>query len=84
MSAQRLSDRSVRRIEAATGLMITRAWGHGGYIFDFVIAANNPERHRHGWYDKKTGEWGLREWDDPDQTHYNTCFTELFPADETV
>jgi hypothetical protein len=70
MSAQRLNDRSRRRIERSTGLEIVRAWAHGGYVFNFVT----PE-HRHGWWDKKTGEWG---WDD-DPVHYSSC-TELFPG----
>jgi hypothetical protein len=85
MSAQRLSDKSRRRIERATGLDIVRAWGHGGYTFDFVIAADNDDRHSHGWFDRKTGEWGIYE-DSEYLGHYDTCFTELFPttpADET-
>jgi hypothetical protein len=77
MSAQRLSDKSARRIGRETGLDIVRAWSHGGYIFDFVIADDNPTRHLHGWYDKKTGQWAL---DAPEmRSHYDTCYTELFP-----
>lgn len=78
MSAQRLSDKSTRRISRATGLDIVRAWSHGGYVFDFVIAADNAARHRHGWFDKKTGQWEL-ESENLQITHYNTC-PELFPA----
>ena len=80
MSAQRLSDKSARRVGRATGLDIVRAWGHGGYTFDFVVADDSHEDgHRHGWYDRKTGEHG---WYDPTYMgHYNTCFTELFPRD---
>ena len=80
MSAQRLSDKTTRRLSRATGLEVVRAWAHGGYVFDFVIADDDvPERHLHGWYDKKTGDWELEE---PGQRdiHYHTCFTELFPA----
>ncbi|USH45322.1 hypothetical protein SEA_RUTHIEJR_44 [Mycobacterium phage Ruthiejr] len=69
MSAQRLSDRSRRRIERSTGLAIVRAWAHGGYVFDFVTVD-----HRHGSWDKRTGEWQL----DDDPTHYSSC-RELFP-----
>jgi hypothetical protein len=76
MSAQRLSDKSARRISRATGVTVIRAWAHGGYVFDFVTPATNEDRHLHGWYDKKTGQWGL---DDPGpRTHYDTC-REMFP-----
>lgn len=76
MSAQRLSDRSRRRIERATGLPIVRAWAHGGCVMDFVT----PEAeggHRHGMWDKKTGYWRILA--DDEVTHYTTC-TELFPG----
>ena len=77
MSAQRLSDKSARRISRATGVTVVRAWAHGGYTFDFVTPALNEDRHLHGWFDKKTGEWGI--YDKPYMGHYDTCFTELFP-----
>lgn len=79
MSAQRLSPKSTRRIGRATGLEIVRAWSHGGYTFDFVVAdAESPAHHRHGWFDKKTEVWDLYP-EDPDSiTHYDTC-RELFP-----
>ncbi|AII28183.1 hypothetical protein VC74_gp87 [Mycobacterium phage Sparky] len=70
MSAQRLSDRSKRRIERSTGLSIVRAWSHGGYIFDFVT-----DDHRHGAWDKRTGEWTFHT----DPTHYSSC-ADLFPG----
>lgn len=73
MSAQRLSDRSRRRIERSTGLAIRRAWAHGGYAFAFVT-----NDHRHGVWDKKTGEW---QWDD-DPLHYTSC-REMFPEDDS-
>jgi hypothetical protein len=66
MSAQRLNARNVRRMARITGLPVIRAWSHGGYIFDFVT-----QGHLHGWYDLKTGEWGIET---EDITHYNTCF----------
>jgi nitric oxide reductase large subunit len=69
VSAQILSDRAMRRIAASTGLDLACAWGHGGYIMRFVTAD-----HRHGWWDKKTGEWGYE--DAP--MHYASC-RELFP-----
>jgi hypothetical protein len=71
VSAQRLSARSVRRIERGTGLAIRRAWAHGGYVFAFVTTD-----HRHGWWDKKTGEWG---WDASPLAHYSSC-DEMFPV----
>ncbi|APD19175.1 hypothetical protein SEA_MITTI_43 [Mycobacterium phage Mitti] len=74
MSAQRLSDRSRRRIERSTGLAIVRAWAHGGYVFDFVTVD-----HQHGSWDKRTGEWQL----DDDPTHYSSC-AELFSESNCV
>ncbi len=67
MSAQNLSPRSVRRIARSTGISdIVHGWAHGGYVFAFVTAS-----HRHGYWDKRTGEW---DWeDDPSAGHYSTC-----------
>jgi hypothetical protein len=82
MSAQRLSDRKTRWLSKQIGMDVVRAWAHGGYTYDFVVADDpddNPDRHLHGWFDLKTDEWGLRE-PGGEQTHYNTCFTELFPV----
>ena len=81
MSAQRLGERATRRLARNTGLEIVRAWSHGGYTYDYVIAADNPSRHLHGWYDLKTSEWALEPWDES-RSHYDTCFTELFPPPE--
>lgn len=72
MGAQRLSDKSARRLGRITGLgeSLIRAWAHGGYVHDFVT-----DDHRHGWVDIKIGVW---DWDD-DPVHYSSCET-LFPA----
>lgn len=64
MSAQRLSDRSCRRIARATGQEVLRGWSHGGYVLSWVT----PD-HRHGWFDKKTGEWGWNK----AVCHYTSC-----------
>lgn len=53
-----------RRIAHDTGQDVVRAWGFGGYYFDFVT-----RDHRHGWWHKKDGSW---EWED-NPTHYSTC-----------
>lgn len=74
MSAQVLNDRSTRRIARSTGLDIVRAWSHGGYTMAFVTAD-----HRHGSWDKKTGEW---EWETDRTWHYTSC-RELFPKEST-
>lgn len=71
MGSQTLSRRSVRRIERATGLDIAFAVGHGGYIHAVVTVD-----HRHGWFDLKTGEWGM----EPVRYHYTSCRL-LFPDD---
>lgn len=73
MSAQRLSDRSLRRIANATGLDLVRGWGHGGYVHAFVTAD-----HEHGWYDTKSREYGF---DKEPVMHYSSC-RELFPGFE--
>lgn len=65
MSAQRLNDRSLRRIARVIGEDVLRGWSNGGYIFDFVT----PD-HRHGWIDKKSGEWG---WQQGRLCHYSSC-----------
>ncbi|MGW2533510.1 hypothetical protein ACWCTD_03370 [Streptomyces sp. NPDC001499] len=71
MSAQVLNPASTRRIARSTGLDIARAWSHGGYTMAFVTAD-----HRHGLWDKKTGEWEFEQ----DPAHYTSC-SELFPAE---
>jgi hypothetical protein len=74
VSAQNLSARSVRRIERSIGEPVLRGWGHGGYVMGFVT----PD-HRHGWWDKKTGEV---EWS-ANPMHYSSCWTtwpEQMPA----
>lgn len=71
MSSQRLGDKARRRIERTIGEPVLRAWSHGGYTMDFVT----PD-HRHGWWDKKTGEFG---WAEP-SFHYTSC-RETWPAD---
>lgn len=77
MGSQILSPRSTRRIARSTGLDVVRAWGHGGYTFGFVT----PD-HRHGWWDKKTEEWGF---DEGKPLHYTSCrmlFPQDFPAEQ--
>jgi hypothetical protein len=64
VSAQRLNAKNTRKIAAATGLPVIRAWGHGGYTHDFVTRG-----HLHGWYDLKTGAWGIQL----KPMHYTTC-----------
>lgn len=70
MSAQRLSEKSVRRIAASTGLTILRAWSHGGYTMNFVT-----DDHKHGTWNKPSGEWEF----DKNPTHYSSC-RDLFPG----
>lgn len=70
MSAQCLSAKSCRRIARGTGQEVLRAWSHGGYVFNFVT----PD-HRHGWYDKKSGDWG---WSTGKILHYTSC-SETWP-----
>ena len=71
MSAQRLSDKSRRRIERSTGLSIVRAWSHGGWGHRIAFVTDD---HRHGTWHKSTGEvqWDTRV------LHYTSCH-EMFP-----
>lgn len=69
MGASQINARSLRRIGRAVGVEdIIRGWSHGGYTLGFVTAD-----HRHGWYDKKTGEWGWHDPNDPHPLHYTSC-----------
>jgi hypothetical protein len=72
VSAQRLNARSLRRIARDTGLPVVRGWAHGGYVLAFAYSDDGWETHHHGWYDKKTGNWGL---DDQD-AHYSSCYSK--------
>lgn len=72
MSAQRLSDRSRRRIERVVGVPVVRAWAHGGTTMSFVT-----DDHRHGHCDKATPD--VVTWEQG-PTHYTSC-RELFPQD---
>lgn len=68
MSAQRLSEKSKRRIERATGFTIARAWAHGGYWMDFVVATESG--HEHGRWNKTTSEVNFPI---AGAGHYDTC-----------
>lgn len=70
-ASQRLGEKSITRLERAIGVDILRAWPQGRHLLAFVATA-----HRHGWFDKTTGEWG---WQD-NPRHYLSC-TELFPEE---
>jgi hypothetical protein len=61
-----LNARSLRRIERSIGEPVLRGWGHGGYVMGFVT----PD-HRHGWWDKKTGEFNWVR--DDEVVHYTSC-----------
>jgi len=65
VSAQRLSERKIRKVARVTGLPVIRAWGHGGYVHDFVT-----QGHLHGLYYLKTGEWRICV---TQPMHYDTC-----------
>ncbi len=72
MSAQRLGEKALRRVERQVGEPVVRAWSHGGYWFRFVTA-----QHRHGEVNKISGEV---RWERPPALHYTTC-RDLFPRD---
>lgn len=71
MSAQRLSARSIRRVERQVGEPVLLAWSHGGYTFNFVT----PD-HRHGSVNKISGDVQWHE----NPMHYTSCWDELFPG----
>lgn len=58
MGTQRLSAKACRRIERVIGEPVEFGTASGGYVMGFVT----PD-HRHGWWNKATGEWG---WYDTD------------------
>ena len=66
MSAQQLGAKRLRQIERLIGEPVLRGWSHGGYTLGFVT----PD-HRHGWWDKKTDEWGWH--DNTGLIHYTSC-----------
>jgi hypothetical protein len=70
MGSSRIGARKTRKMAAATGLDIIRAWSHGGYVHSFVTAD-----HQHGYYDLKTGEWEF-----VCGGHFSSCRDELFPG----
>jgi hypothetical protein len=72
MSAQRLSARSIRRIERSIGEPVLRAWSHGGYWMAFVT----PD-HRHGSWHRRTTNVA---WHGDGVRHYETC-RETWPED---
>jgi hypothetical protein len=73
MGAQRLNDKSRRRIERSTGLTIWRAFSFENTMRVFITTD-----HRHGWWNRLTEEWGWIE----KPTHFTSCH-EQFPGDFT-
>lgn len=71
MGLRPLGEKWVRRLRRITGEDIVWAVGNGGYVFGFTTAD-----HRHGWYDKKTDEWG---WEEGRIMHATSC-SRLFPG----
>lgn len=67
MGAQRLSNKTCRRIARITGQEILRGWAYGGYYYEFVT----PD-HKHGRLNIKNNEW---EWIE-NPTHFNSCYTD--------
>lgn len=65
MGVQQISRRKMNIIERETGQEVLRAWSHGGHVMGFVT----PD-HRHGWWDKMSGDWG---WEEGRITHYSSC-----------
>lgn len=78
MSAQRLSDRAIRRIERATGVTpIVRGWAHGDNWYYFITPGPDGgyEGHQHGEYNMKTAQWSFYETRDSGMSihYYPTC-----------
>lgn len=75
MSVQRLNAKWMSRIELSTGLTVKRAWGHGGYVHEFVT-----DDHKHMWFDVHAYRKGVGRIFGPieEDRHYATCFTEMF------
>lgn len=57
MSLQGLGDRKVHSLEALTGYRIVRGYLNNSANHHVWYFTTND--HRHGWYDKCTGEWAM-------------------------
>lgn len=74
MSVQRLSAKSTRRVRRQLGEpTITRAWVNNGQDHNVILFATWD--HRHGWFNRKTGETG---WDIPaeEADHFTSCYDQ--------
>lgn len=71
MGAQRLSEKSTRRIERSTGLSIWRAFSNDNTLRVFIT-----NDHQHGVWNRLTEEWRFIE----KPLHFTTC-PERFPED---
>ena len=72
MSAQRLSEKNVRRWIARLGLPIVRMWAHGGSEHWLAFVTDD---HKHGYVHQSDG---TVEWETDVTLHYTSC-QELFP-----
>ena len=61
-----MSSRALRRVTEVTRLPVLKVWHSTGQRWEFVTTDD-----AHGWFDKKSGEWGWHEqgW------HYGICST---------
>lgn len=86
MSIQTLSAKSTRRVARALDLpTLTRAWVDNEHHHQLVHWATWD--HEHGWYDRRTGDWGydtiLAPWHMPScYAPDGTLLLDLDPLDD--
>lgn len=56
MGHQRLSLRTIGRVNRITGHSFTRGWANGGYYYNMYMNLGGHNGHTHWSYDLKTGE----------------------------
>lgn len=74
MSVQRLSAKSTRRVgRQLNEPTITRAWVNNGQDHNVILFVTWD--HRHGWFNRKTGESDIPV-DATDADHFTSCYDD--------
>lgn len=76
MGLNMLGEKKVRRLRELTGIenidkAVTNSANQAGRWWEFRVIEDSA--HWHGWLDRKEGDWGRYDSDDPDFRHWSTC-----------